>query len=150
MLKNLKFATAAIALGGVLPIWGFAATPGAAGTTQTPAAAGALVSVKPSAEYTEDPLRSTPATWVSNCPKYRFCTTQVGSTGRNIGFQFYRCAEYALTNWGVNGNSYRLVYNNQNVTVNYLNQRHGVVDSTGPWKSDVVNFKPIWYISLCN
>ncbi|TDC36687.1 hypothetical protein E1281_39720 [Actinomadura sp. KC345] len=149
-MKNLKTATVIMALSGGLVTWGFVAVPSEAAVTKKPAVAGAVVSVSPNAEYTEDPLRSTPATWVSNCPQSRFCTTQTGSTGRNIGFQFYRCTEYALTNWGVNGNNYRLVYNNQNVTVKYLNRRHGVLDSTSPWTSDVVNFKPVWYISLCN
>jgi hypothetical protein len=150
VMKNRKTATAIMALSGSLVTWGFVAAPSEAATIQKPAVAGAVVTVSPRAEYTEDPLRTSTVTWVSKCPRSRFCTTQVGSGGQNIGFQFYRCTEYALTNWGVNGASDRFVFNNQNVTVNYLNQRRAVIDSTPPNQTDVVNFKPVWYISLCN
>ncbi|MFI6453149.1 hypothetical protein ACIBF6_16485 [Streptosporangium amethystogenes] len=37
--------------------------------------AGALVTVSPSAEYTEDPLRIGRVAWTQRCPASRFCTT---------------------------------------------------------------------------
>ncbi|KAB8184755.1 hypothetical protein FH608_048200 [Nonomuraea phyllanthi] len=113
--------------------------------------AGALVSVSPSAEYTEDPLGMGRAAWTKRCPAYRFCTTQVGSGGQSIGFQFYKCTTYALTNWGVNGDdSHSLVYNHQNVTVKYLDRRYAEIQSTPPGYFEIIDFKPVWYISLCN
>ncbi|GAA0827636.1 hypothetical protein ACFQVD_21640 [Streptosporangium amethystogenes subsp. fukuiense] len=125
-------------------------TPQASNESTEAEAAGALVTVSPSAEYTEDPLGIGRVAWTQRCPASRFCTTQVGSGNQNIGFQFYRCTEYALTNWGVNGDRNSLVYNNQNVTVKYLNQRHAEIQSTPPGYFEIIDFKPVWYISLCN
>jgi hypothetical protein len=150
VMTILKTATAAMALSVGLVTWGLVATPSEAATSQKPAVAGAVVTVSPSAEVTEDPLSTTTVAWVSRCPKFRFCTTQVGSAGQNIGFQFYKCTEYALSNWGVNGATDRFVKNAQDVTVNFLDKRHAVIDSTPPNKTDVVDFKPVWFISLCN
>ena len=148
---TIKTAAAAMALSSGLVTWGFAATPSEAATSQKPAAvAGYVVTVSPSAEYTEDPLSTSTVAWVSRCPVSRFCTTQEGSAGQNIGFQFFKCVEYTLKNWGLNGASDRFVKNNQNVTVNFLDKRHAVVDSTPPGQTDIVDFKPVWFISLCN
>ncbi|MER5625265.1 hypothetical protein ABT061_29940 [Streptosporangium sp. NPDC002544] len=122
----------------------------ASNETTEAGAAGALVTVSPRAEYTEDPLRIGRVAWTQRCPASRFCTTQVGSGGQNIGFQFYKCTEYALTNWGVNGDRNSLVYNNQNVTVKFLDQRHAEIQSTPPGYFEIIDFKPVWYISLCN
>jgi hypothetical protein len=148
-VKVLRALVAMMALSASLVV---TAAPSEAATIQQPAAAdGALVTVSPSAEYTEDPLRSLSYPWTLNCPLYRMCTTQVGSGGQFIGFQFYRCTEYALTNWGVNGpNSIRPVYNHQTVTVKFLNRRHAEIDSIRPGFIKDVDFKPVWYISLCN
>ncbi|WP_327092505.1 hypothetical protein OIE66_18245 [Nonomuraea sp. NBC_01738] len=112
--------------------------------------ASALVTVNPKAEVTEDPLRIGRVAWTKRCPAGRFCTTQQGNGTQNIGFQFYRCQEYALTNWGVNGDSHALVYNNQNVTVKYLDRRHAELNSTPPGYFEIIDFKPVWFIRLCN
>ena len=110
----------------------------------------ALVTVKPSAEYTEEPLRSNPHEWTLRCPLYRMCATQP-AFGHYIGFQFYKCQEYALTNWGVNGsNSTREIYNHQTVTVKFLGIRHNELYSVPPGYVWSIDFKPVWYIGLCN
>ncbi|MEU8869483.1 hypothetical protein [Streptomyces umbrinus] len=125
-------------------------TPREPAETSDVGVAGALVTVSPSAEVTDDPLNIGRVAWTQRCPRYRFCTTQQGSSGSNLGFQFYRCTEYALTNWGVNGDPHALVYNNQNVTVKYLDRRHAELNSTPPGSFEIIDFKPVWYISLCN
>ncbi|ALG12073.1 hypothetical protein [Kibdelosporangium phytohabitans] len=148
-MKILRAAVAAIALSVGLIV---TAAPSEATVIQQPATVdGALVTVNPKAEYTEDPLRSPSYEWTKKCPLHRMCTTQLGAGGQYIGFQFYRCTTYTLTNWGVNDeNPNRFVYNHQNVTVNFLDQRHAVIASVAPGYLQTVNFKPVWYISLCN
>ncbi|WP_157239445.1 hypothetical protein [Catenuloplanes japonicus] len=124
-----------------------AATPAHAAPVSA-SALGAIVTVSPQAEVTVDPLRTDQVAWVDSCLAGRFCTFQVGSGGQYIGFQFYRCTEYALSNFGVN-TRYSRVFNNQNVTVQYLDSSHRPIASTPPGGKAIVDFQPVWYINLC-
>ncbi|WP_433477847.1 hypothetical protein ACQPZP_12830 [Spirillospora sp. CA-142024] len=153
-MKTVKTATATMALGGSLLAGVVAASPSEAAPIQKTAGARALpfVTVTPDPEYIADPIRIDPFDWVNNCTPGRFCAYQADSASqdRYLGFQFYKCREYALSNWGIYGSNFRAVFNNQNVTVKYLNERHAVIDSTPPYQRDVVGWKAVWYISLCN
>jgi len=148
-MRKTRVATALI----VLLACVFAGTAGPAAAADGTVTPLAWVSVDPEPELIVDPIKGDQVRWVDACTINRFCTFQAGNTKppySYIGFQFYRCQEYALTNWGINGPAWVPVFNNQNVTVKYLNSRHAEIDSTPPFTRELVNFKPVWFIDLCN
>jgi hypothetical protein len=85
--------------------------------------------------------------WVNNCPSGRFCTwvRESGSSDTYALFQFYQCREYALSNW----HGTTAYYNNQNVRVQLLGERHDHLRYLSAGSQFITNWDAVWFINLC-
>lgn len=84
---------------------------------------------------------------VNSCPTERFCTYQRLDNGNYTAYDFYRCADYHLSNW----KDVRSSYNRQTpgTTVQFLGQNGGEVDHLDAGQQRSVNYGPVWTIRLC-
>ncbi|SEH01344.1 hypothetical protein SAMN05444920_12048 [Nonomuraea solani] len=138
-----------VSLAAALVLSGLLTAPTAAQTTaQTTAQATAMwPSVTPSPEhwYTKSGWSQQQATdWVNQCPGGRFCTWIRNGNTYEL-FQFYRCQQYALSDWLGTSN----YYNHQNVRVELLGSRHEHIRYLASNHQFITNWDPVWYINLC-
>ncbi|MFB6723161.1 hypothetical protein ACFCV3_23480 [Kribbella sp. NPDC056345] len=107
----------------------------------------AIPSVTPSPEHWLHPRDQAEATdWVNNCADGRYCTWIRSNTGRYSFFQFYRCQEYALSNWGGTSNYFN---NQRGATVELRGERHNLIRTHSPGSKFITNWDPVWFINLC-
>ena len=86
-------------------------------------------------------------TFVNTCPEKRFCTYQRQDNGLYVAYDFYRCADYRLSNW----KDLRASYNHQTAgtTVRFLGQSGSQVDDLEAGEQRSVSYGPVWTIKLC-
>jgi len=105
--------------------------------------------VSPAPENTYSNLSGSLAlTFVNTCPQWRFCTYQRQDNGQYRAYDFYRCADYRLSNW----KDVRASYNHQSpgTTVQFLGQSGSEVDHLDSGEQRSVSYGPVWTIRLCS